>query len=155
MREYIRKTAQETRYMMRNPEEIKITLDRQRQFLQMRRDELGGTILLAFLDGIHIGSCSLASMGEFQRYAHRCTVAIGLYQEYCGRGIGKILLSEILELAESIGYEQVELEVVTTNERAVRLYQSLGFQIYGTLPNNMKYPDGTYADCYWMMKRFL
>lgn len=43
-----------------------------------------------------------------------------------------------------------ELEVVVSNERAIKLYKSLGFEIYGTLKNNMKYKDGTYVDAYIM-----
>ena len=45
------------------------------------------------------------------------------------------------------------LEVVTENRRAISLYQKMGFRICGTLPDNMKYKDGTYADVYWMMRK--
>ena len=51
------------------------------------------------------------------------------------------------------GFEQIELEVVEGNERALHLYKKLGFEVYGTFPKNMKYKDGTYADAYWMMKK--
>ena len=47
----------------------------------------------------------------------------------------------------------MELEVVTTNQNAVALYKKMGFNIYGTMPNNIRYKDETYADCYWMMKK--
>ncbi len=50
-------------------------------------------------------------------------------------------------------YEQAELEVIVDNEKAVQLYQKLGFRTYGTFPDNMKYSDGTYADAVWMMKK--
>ncbi|MBS6705903.1 MAG: hypothetical protein KH281_05650 [Lachnospiraceae bacterium] len=46
-----------------------------------------------------------------------------------------------------------KLEVVTENHRAISLYQKMGFRICGTLPDNMKYKDGTYADAYWMMRK--
>nr|WP_022755729.1 hypothetical protein [Butyrivibrio fibrisolvens] len=36
---------------------------------------------------------------------------------------------------------------------AVALYEKLGFEKYGTFPNNMKYADGTYMDAYWLMKK--
>jgi len=29
----------------------------------------------------------------------------------------------------------------------------MGFEIYGTFKDTMKYPDSTYADEYWMMKK--
>ena len=53
----------------------------------------------------------------------------------------------------SVTVEQLELEVVTENRRAISLYQKMGFRICGTLPDNMKYKDGTYADVYWMMRK--
>ena len=43
--------------------------------------------------------------------------------------------------------------MVKGNERAIRLYREMGFEICGTFPNNMKYKDGSYADAYWMVKR--
>ena len=52
-----------------------------------------------------------------------------------------------------MGYEQAELEVVSSNKNAIALYQKLGFQKYGTFPNNMRYSDGVYEDADWMMKK--
>ena len=87
------------------------------------------------------------------RYKHRASVAIALYQKYTGMGIGRAMLEKIIAIAKDKGIEQLELEVVATNERAIGLYKSVGFEICGTMPNNMKYKDGTYADMYWMMKK--
>lgn len=92
-------------------------------------------------------------VGGFRRYHHRCEVAIALYQEYCGAGIGRIMLETVLDVAKSCGYEQAELEVIAGNERAIRLYQKLGFREYGRFPDNMKYADGSYVDSIWMMKK--
>ena len=86
------------------------------------------------------------------RWAHRCEVAIALYQKYCGRGIGKKMMETALEAARRMGYEQAELDVVSANQAALRLYEKLGFKRYGVFPHNMKYRDGSYADCIWMMK---
>ena len=66
-------------------------------------------------------------MGQYRRYAHRCEVAIALYQKYCGTGIGKLMLERILTIAKKAGYEQAELEVIATNEYAINLYRKLGF----------------------------
>ena len=87
------------------------------------------------------------------RYQHRASMGIALYQKYTGLGIGKVMIENLLTIAKEKGLEQIELEVVADNERAIALYKKLGFQIYGTFPDNMKYKDGTYADVYWMMKK--
>ena len=42
---------------------------------------------------------------------------------------------------EMDGLEQVNLCVVSNNERAKKLYQSVGFEIYGTERNALKYND--------------
>lgn len=46
-------------------------------------------------------------------------------------GIGRILTQTCIECAASAGYAQLELEAVKDNGRAVGLYKSLGFEIYG------------------------
>lgn len=62
-------------------------------------------------------------------------------------------IQALISAAGEHGFEQLELEVVTENRRAISLYQKMGFRICGTLPDNMKYKDGTYADVYWMMRK--
>lgn len=53
-------------------------------------------------------------------------------QEYRGKGIGKLLLNELIERAKAINeIEILLLDVVTNNSSAKQLYLSFGFQIYG------------------------
>ena len=58
-----------------------------------------------------------------------------------------------LKAAKEIGFEQAELEVISDNQNAITLYEKLGFQKYGTFPDNMKYADEHYASADWMMKK--
>lgn len=133
--------------------EITITLDQEENFLKAKELDEGELMLVAFDGERHIGNCSVSRIGSQKRYSHRCSVAIALYKEYCGMGIGRKMLELVLAAAKDMGYEQAELEVVSDNVRALSLYESLGFVRYGTLPDNMRYNDGSYADCYWMMKK--
>ncbi len=153
--EYLKVTSSETSFLVREPEEIasSISPEDEKSFIQARIDSGRELMLAAFEDGKHIGNCSLASIGSYKRYSHRCSVAIALYQAYCSRGIGKIMMETVLDIAKEIGYEQAELEVMADNKRAISLYEKLGFKRFGRFPNNMKYADGSYDDAYWMMKR--
>lgn len=151
--EYLKTTSAETPYLIREPEEITITEEQENKFIQAKIDAERELMLVAFIDGKHIGNCSLMSIAPYKRYRHRCDVAIALYKEYCGCGIGKVMLKTVLDVAKSIGYEQAELEVMAENKDAIAMYEKLGFEKFGTFPDNMKYADGSYMDAYWMMKK--
>lgn len=150
--DYLKITCGETRYLVKEPEEITLTLEQEIAFINNNNNSDKNILLIGFLDGKHVGNCSLMEIGE-GRYAHRVSMGIALYQEYTGMGIGRVMIEKLISIARDKGFEQIELEVIVDNERAIHLYKDLGFEIYGTLPNNMKYKDGTYADAYWMMKK--
>ena len=151
--EYLKVTTAETPFLIREPDEVTITLEQEERFIESRIEAEKELMLVATIDGKHIGNCSLMSLAPYKRYAHRCEVAIALYQEYCGCGIGKAMMQTVLEVAKKLGYEQAELEVIADNKNAIAMYESLGFVKYGTFPYNMKYTNGTYAEADWMMKR--
>ena len=151
---YLKVTNTESPYLICEPEEITMTVEEEKAFIARKTEAGRELLLLAFADGRHIGNCSLMSVGNSVRYKHRCMIAIALYKEYCGRGIGRLMLRTVLDEAKKSGYEQAELEVVTENEGAVALYESVGFVKCGLLPNSMKYKDGSTVDSYWMVKEF-
>lgn len=61
-----------------------------------------------------------------------------------GTGLGSALLNRVLTLAKALGYEQLELEVIDGNDRALRLYERLGFVQTGRTPRAFRYDDGSY-----------
>lgn len=68
-----------------------------------------------------------------------------------GKGAGKALMQELIAMAmHQEELEQLNLAVVTTNQAAIRLYLSLGFEIYGTVPRALK-QDGRYWDEHLMV----
>ena len=42
---------------------------------------------------------------------------------------------------------------MSTNAPAIGLYKKLGFEVIGTMPQALRYQDGTYADFLLMTKR--
>jgi RimJ/RimL family protein N-acetyltransferase len=150
---YLKITSAETPYLIREPDEITITEENEKQFIQAKIEDERELMLVAFIDEKHIGNCSLMRIAPYKRYNHRCDVAIALYKEYCGCGIGKAMLQTILDVAKRVCYEQAELEVMAENKDAIAMYEKLGFKKFGTFPDNMKYADGSYIDSYWMMKK--
>ena len=56
------------------------------------------------------------------------SLAIALYEDYRGRGIGTRLMRKLLELLKEKGYKQASLSVQKENY-AVNMYRKLGFHV--------------------------
>lgn len=86
------------------------------------------------------------------RLRHSASIGIMVHVDYQGQGIGTALLKKIIDLADNwLMLVRLELTAFVENEGAVKLYQSLGFQIEGT----KKYAairNGKYADEYLMAR---
>ena len=96
---YLKVTTAETPYLIREPEEVVMTQEQETAFINNCLNSDRSLMLIATLDGKHIGNCSFNPVGNYKRYRHRCEVAIALYQEFCGYGIGKIMLETVLKAA--------------------------------------------------------
>lgn len=158
--DYLKRIATESRNLTNEPEEVTITLEQEEKFIAAKMESERELMLIGEIvdekgNVRHVGNCSLMSMGNKKRVLHRCGIAIALYKEFCGLGIGRQMLDVVLEVAKELGYEQAELEVVTTNMVALKLYENVGSEIYGERKNDMKYKDGTYANLYMMSKQLL
>lgn len=70
-----------------------------------------------------------------------------------GRGIARRMCQHSLEHARSRGFRGMQFNfVVSSNERAVRLWQSLGFEIVGRLPLAFRHPSLGYVDALVMFQ---
>ncbi|MGL5034247.1 MAG: ribosomal protein S18-alanine N-acetyltransferase [Microcystaceae cyanobacterium] len=55
--------------------------------------------------------------------------------DYRGRGLGSLLLAELLKQAIALNLERATLEVKASNQTAIALYQKYGFKVAGTRKN--------------------
>ena len=70
-----------------------------------------------------------------------------------GRGVDRQMCLHSLDHARKRGYRAMQFNfVVSTNERAVRLWESLGFEIVGVLPLAFNHPTRGYVDALVMFK---
>lgn len=153
MLEYLRKTATETNFLLRYPEEVTMTIEEERDFLNSIRENPRGLMICAFIGDKLVGTTNINAIGERFKISHRAAFGIAVLKEAWHLGIGKALITEILKFAEDTGFELVELEVASINYNAIKLYESFGFKIYGTRENGFKFKDGTYCDEHLMLKK--
>lgn len=70
-----------------------------------------------------------------------------------GRGVARAMLAHSLNEARAQGYLGMQFNhVVSTNTRAVALWQSAGFEIVGRLPRAFRHPTHGLVDAYVMFK---
>jgi L-amino acid N-acyltransferase YncA len=70
-----------------------------------------------------------------------------------GRGVVRRMCEHSLALARSRGYRAMQFNfVVGTNERAIRLWQSLGFEIVCRLPSAFRHPTRGGVDAFVMFR---
>jgi ribosomal protein S18 acetylase RimI-like enzyme len=109
-------------------------------------------VLLGSIDGTAMGTARL-SIPSFVTEHHKGMLT-GMYVRAAaqGSGLASALVEAVVERARG-RVILVELSVVTTNERALRLYRRHGFEIYGVDPCALKIGD-RYFDEY-QLTRFL
>lgn len=69
------------------------------------------------------------------------------------RGVARAMCAHSLDRARERGFRAMQYNfVISTNERAVRLWQSFGFEIVGRLPKVFLHPALGYVDAYVMYR---
>jgi ribosomal protein S18 acetylase RimI-like enzyme len=104
-------------------------------------------------EGVALGTYFMrANQGGGGR--HVCNCGYMTKAQAMGRGVARRMCEHSLTHARSRGYRAMQFNfVVSTNERAVRLWQSLGFEIVGRLPGAFKHPAGAYVDAFVMYRQ--
>jgi ribosomal protein S18 acetylase RimI-like enzyme len=67
-------------------------------------------------------------------------------------GIGKLVLTEIIERKKERGYKNLFLSVIDSNENAIAFYKNLGFHIHSTTRLNIPYFKEELKGMYIMVK---
>ena len=102
-------------------------------------------------DGTVIGVACLQVFGN-PRMRHAGSVALMVHADYQNMGVGSALLKTLLDLADNwLMLVRVELTVFADNERAIHLYEKLGFEKEG-LKRMTTVRNGKYADEYMMAR---
>lgn len=93
--------------------------------------------LVAEENGIIVGHGFLEPL-PLESLKHVGELNLVVHKGFQGRGIGSLLLKKIVEAAKKSQMEKIELNVRTTNTRAITLYQKMGFVEEGRLRKRVK-----------------
>ena len=81
------------------------------------------------------------------RCGHICNASYAVSSHARGLHIGEQLVLDCMNQANHIGFKLLQFNaVVATNVHARHLYERIGFQQLGTIPNGFRLKDGSYED---------
>jgi len=108
-------------------------------FVAVEGDRVFGTYFLQANQqggGAHVANCGYVTAADA-----------------AGRGVARAMCAHSLDEARSRGFRALQFNfVVSTNERAVALWQRFGFDIAGRLPGAFAHPDKGMVDALVMYK---
>jgi RimJ/RimL family protein N-acetyltransferase len=83
---------------------------------------------------------------------HNCEIGMSILKKYRRKGIGKQLLTRLIDWAKSKSIQRLELEVMSHNIPAIKLYESHGFIVEGIKSKAVKICENQYVDLILMVK---
>lgn len=142
--DHMKKTFAQTDFLLRYPDEMTMTAEQEAAFLENYAVSMDSLMLCAELNGKIVGVAGLNPVGRMDKLRHRAEFGISVQKDFWGIGIGRALVDDIICAARKIGYTRLELDVMSTNERAAALYEKMGFIAYGKNERAYRLRDGGY-----------
>jgi len=143
----------ETKFMLLEPDERLTTSSEQKEQIKEILSADNQTIFIAESAGRLVGYLEVSGE-KYRRNRHSAHVVIGILQTFTGQELATSLFSELETWVHVHDVHRLELTVMCHNEKAVRLYQKVGFEIEGTKRRSLCV-NGTYIDEYYMAKLIL
>ena len=119
------------------------SLDESRAFVR-RNIKRGYPQCVALIENKVVGWCDVLPIDR-PTMAHGGVLGVGVLSEHRGKGVGSALVRAAIVMAKAAGLTRIELTVREHNERAITLYERLGFVREGLKRNAVRI-DGHYED---------
>lgn len=143
---------EQTDFLLTYPEENTFTAGQEAEYLKEKTESENEIEILAVVDGKVVAAAGIEAKGKQQKICHRAEFGVSVDKGFWGLGIGTALTSACIECAKKAGYSQLELEVVSDNESAIRLYKKAGFIEFGRNPKGFKSRISGYRELIYMRK---
>jgi GNAT superfamily N-acetyltransferase len=104
-------------------------------------------------DGMVLGTANMYA-NKMGPGSHIASGSFMVDPAHHGRGVGRALCTYLLDWARTQGYRGVQFNAVAaSNTRAVKLYESLGFEVMTTIPEGFRHPTLGYVGLHIMYTR--
>ncbi|MED4223918.1 GNAT family N-acetyltransferase [Neobacillus cucumis] len=123
-----------------------------KQIIITDSESTNNLFLVAEVEGNIVGF-SRCEGSILKRSAHKVEFGVCVLKEYWGYEIGSNLLRESVQWSDDNGIKKVTLNVLETNDKAIKLYKKYGFEVEGVLKKDKLLSDGNYYNTI-LMGRF-
>jgi L-amino acid N-acyltransferase YncA len=106
------------------------TLEEQRSWLADRSGALA-VVVATEDDGTLTGFASLSHYRSRPAYSTTVEDSVYVHRDHQGRGVGRLLLTELVEVATSHGFHSCMARIVGGHEASIGLHLKAGFEIVG------------------------
>jgi L-amino acid N-acyltransferase len=111
--------------------EVLVDLDNRKAWFEARHAR-GFPILVAEVDGVIAGYASYGDWRPFDGFRHSVEHSVYVEKEHYGRGIGKALMTALIERARAGTIHVMVAAIEAGNLGSIALHTSLGFRLVGT-----------------------
>jgi len=147
--EMLPRTHAETDFVNYLPGEFNKTVEEEREFLRKHLEHPLSIAMAAEVDGRMIGLCGAAAP-DFKRMQHHAELGLVILKEFWHQGIGRRMMELTIEWGRRAGLRKMYLRVYDYNERAIRMYEALGFVEEARLREDIRRVDGSFGGTIYM-----
>jgi RimJ/RimL family protein N-acetyltransferase len=145
--DYLNLVGGESDNLLFGKDEFHVTVEQEKEHIRNMDNSF-----VMFLGKINNNIAAVGTLRGFtrDRIAHRGEIAISVKKEYWNNGIGTEMMKKLIEFGkDEAGLSVIQLTVKADNEKAIHLYNKLGFKQIGFYEKFFNI-NGKYYDAYLM-----
>ncbi|MGP6139394.1 MULTISPECIES: GNAT family N-acetyltransferase [unclassified Jeotgalibaca] len=143
---FCEQTGAETDYLTYGPEGLELSEAFEEMYLEGLMEKDNAIMLVATINNEELIGIASVGSNDKPKTKHVGEVGITVSKEFWGYGLGTALMEEVEIWAKESGViRRLELTVHADNERAIALYEKMGYQREGIMPRVM-FIDGEFVD---------
>ena len=127
---YLNVVGGETDFLTFGANEFWLSVEEETSFIRSVREKEKDIFLKGVIDGKIVSTLSLLRVDR-PRIQHIGELGVSVLADYWGLGVGRHMCEEAARQAKERGITKIDLKVREDNDKAIRLYERLGYKREG------------------------
>jgi len=145
MIDYLNTVGGESDNLLFSKNEFELTVEQEIERIEKDNNDPNILMIVGTVNDMIISAAQINSPTR-KKIAHNCEVGISVRKEYWGKGVGTVIMGELIRHARERGtIRNISLGVKASNRNAIALYEKCGFVKIGVHKDYFNV-DGNYDD---------